>query len=76
MMNRFPDIIRDVRGMGLMLGVELSGDAGEVAAKLRDRNVLVNVTNRTVLRIVPPLNIGEEHIREFLKAFEGVLSGG
>lgn len=69
-----PSIIRDVRGVGLMLGVELSDDAGPVVTALRERKVLVNSTNRTVLRIIPALNIGELHVMEFIRALEEVLA--
>jgi acetylornithine/succinyldiaminopimelate/putrescine aminotransferase len=72
--DSYPALLKDVRGSGLMLGVEATGEAGWIAEKLRERKVLVNVTNRTVLRIVPALNIQVEHVREFLRAFEDVLS--
>jgi acetylornithine aminotransferase len=74
MKRRYPGLIRDVRGMGLMLGVEMNDDAGAIAEEMRRQRVLVNITNRTVLRIVPALNIEEQHIREFLRALEVVLS--
>ena len=72
--KRYPGLIREVRGLGLMLGIEMNGDAAGISERMRERKVLVNVTNRTVLRIVPALNIGEQQIREFLSAFEEVLS--
>jgi len=70
----YPGLIREVRGLGLMLGVEMSDDASRIAGMMRERKVLVNVTDRTVLRIVPALNIAEQQIREFLSAFEEVLA--
>ncbi len=69
-----PSTIRDIRGMGLMLGVELSDDAAPVVEAMRKRKVLVNSTDRTVLRIIPALNIGESHIMQFIQTLEEVLS--
>ena len=53
--------VAEVRGAGLMLGVELAaGDAGAVAAALRERGVLVNAVTPTALRMVPPLVLTAE----------------
>ncbi len=56
------DVIRDVRGMGLMIGVELSFEGREVVALMREQGVLSNVTADTVIRIVPPLVINNEDL--------------
>ena len=48
--------VADVRGLGLLVAVELAaGDAGTVAARLLDRGVLVNAVTPTALRLCPPL---------------------
>jgi acetylornithine/N-succinyldiaminopimelate aminotransferase len=75
MKETFPSKIKEVRGRGLMLGVDLFDEAKVVVDGLRERKVLVNSTDRTVLRIVPALNIQEQHIAEFVEALEKVLSG-
>jgi acetylornithine/succinyldiaminopimelate/putrescine aminotransferase len=69
-----PSTIRDVRGIGLMLGVELFDEARPFVDALRERKVLVNSTDRTVLRIVPALTIEETHVAEFIRALEDVLA--
>ena len=75
--ERFPEIIRDVRGRGLLIGVEiLDAKVGEsLAHRLFDRNVLVAYTlNRPeVIRIEPPLIITRELIDLALERFEESL---
>lgn len=54
--------IRDVRGMGLMLGVELAFEGKDVVTAMREKGVLSNVTAENVIRIVPPLIISDEEL--------------
>src|SRR5690606_2964208 len=56
--------IREVRGMGLMVGVEFEAEAKPLVLDLLDRGVIANVTAERVLRLVPPLNISREDLRE------------
>jgi acetylornithine/N-succinyldiaminopimelate aminotransferase len=74
--RRFPAQIAEVRGRGLMIGIEFRGEAGEVLKGLRARDVLATKAGDTVLRLLPPLVISPRDIREFLSALEAVLAGG
>lgn len=56
--NRYPDRIADVRGVGLMVGLEPVGDARALAADLLHRGLTTSPTVTNVLRLVPPLIIG------------------
>lgn len=56
-----PDKIRDVRGVGLMLGVEPAGDVRAMAAALLEKGLIVSPTVTGVLRFVPPLIITQAH---------------
>ncbi|MBU6436195.1 MAG: aspartate aminotransferase family protein [Betaproteobacteria bacterium] len=47
--------VRDIRGQGLMIGVELAVPCGALVRRALDRGVLINVTNDTVVRLLPPL---------------------
>lgn len=51
---------REVRGRGLMIGIELNCPAGEVKAHALKEGVLINVTHDTVVRLLPPLIIDDE----------------
>jgi acetylornithine/N-succinyldiaminopimelate aminotransferase len=66
----------DVRGMGLMLAMDLnSADlAKRVVAKMLERRILINRTNETVLRFLPPYIIGREHVDIAISALNDILS--
>jgi len=56
------DCIREVRGLGLMLGVELTIPGKEVVEKCRARKLLINCTHKNVLRLMPAINVTKEQI--------------
>jgi putrescine aminotransferase len=74
---RYPHLIEDVRGRGLMLGVEFTdADIGAlVVAELAERGVITafGLNNPKVVRLEPPLIIGREHVDEALSAFSESL---
>lgn len=67
------DIIADVRGKGLMVGVELTKPGAEYVDKFRKAGFLINCTADKVLRFVPPLIITKAEIDEFVKAVDEIL---
>ena len=58
----FPFIISDVRGKGLMLGMELKSECSPVVEACMDRGVLLNCTANNTLRFTPPLIISKSEI--------------
>ena len=52
--------VKDIRGRGLMIGIELDRDASPVKTHCLEQDVLVNVTQETVVRLLPPLIIDED----------------
>jgi len=68
--------IREVRGMGLMLGMELeSADiAKAVVSVLLQNKILINRTHETVLRFLPPYIIQEKHVDHVIRALDSALS--
>ena len=52
--------VREIRGQGLMIGVELAQPCGELVQQALDRGLLINVTADTVVRLLPPLNFSRE----------------
>ena len=68
--------IREVRGMGLMLGLELdSAETAKAAVSILLRNkILINRTHETVLRFLPPYIIREKHVDEVIQALDSALS--
>lgn len=69
-----PDTIRDVRGMGLILGLEPVGDARALAAKLLARGLVTSPTVTNVIRLVPPLVVTEAEVDKALAVLSEVLS--
>ena len=67
------DKIVDVRGHGLMIGVELSENGAAYVDKLREMGFLINCTAGNVLRFVPPLIITEDEIDKFVEALDKAL---
>jgi acetylornithine/succinyldiaminopimelate/putrescine aminotransferase len=63
--KKFPFIV-DVRGLGLIWGVELSIDADAAAKEFLKEGVILNCTKGTTLRLVPPLVVKKEEIDIFL----------
>jgi acetylornithine/succinyldiaminopimelate/putrescine aminotransferase len=60
----FPQRVREVRGIGLMAGMELDRPGDGVVDAMREMGILINCTDTTVLRFLPPLIVKEEHIGE------------
>ena len=66
--------VQQVRGAGLLIGIELeSGNAREISKKLLERGVLVNPANDTVIRIAPALIVSDAQIKKFITIFREVL---
>jgi len=66
-------LIREVRGMGLMVGIELKQKVAPYLKALQDRNILALNAGMTVLRLLPPLVISYEQIDRLVSALEEVL---
>lgn len=71
--NLYPNDIKEIRGKGFMLGVEMKYPGNEIVSKMRERKVLTNCTNSTVLRLLPPLISTKNDIDFFLYNFHKVL---
>ena len=69
----FPNDIKEVRGRGFMIGVELYFEGNKIVEQMRERKVLTNCTSSNVLRILPPLIAGKSEIDFFLYNFHEVL---
>jgi predicted acetylornithine/succinylornithine family transaminase len=69
-------VVAEIRGLGLMIGVELARDATPVVKALRERGVLATKAGDTVVRLLPPLVIKAADVRAFLAAFDAALQSG
>jgi len=55
-------VVKEIRGRGLMIAIELTKSCGEIVAKALERRILINCTSDNVIRLVPPLVIRKEEI--------------
>jgi acetylornithine/N-succinyldiaminopimelate aminotransferase len=70
--RKFPAII-DVRGIGLMIGVELSIPGADIVKMALERGLLLNCAQERVLRFVPPLIVSKKEVDEMLAILTGIL---
>ena len=66
--------IREIRGEGLILGIELSIDGTPFVAEAMRRGLLINCTHDFTLRLLPPFIVTKAQVRDFLRLFESVLA--
>jgi acetylornithine/succinyldiaminopimelate/putrescine aminotransferase len=68
------DFIREVRAMGLMVGVQLSVEGAPFVAEAAKRGLLINCTHEYIIRLLPAFIVTKTQVRAFLKLFETVLA--
>ncbi len=66
-------LIKDIRGVGLLQGIELSVEGKSVVQDCLTRRVLINCTMDRVLRLIPPLIVTQKEIDQLLKVLSDVL---
>ena len=66
-------VVKEVRGEGLMLAVELTISGKEIVKELLKQGFIINCTHDTVLRMLPPFIVTEKQIDKFVKALRPVL---
>ncbi len=71
--QRVPGTIKEVRGKGLMLGIDLTFDGQAVWEALLDKGFICNLTQGTVLRLLPALTVEQAQLDAFLLALEQIL---
>ncbi|MFP3920434.1 MAG: aspartate aminotransferase family protein [Dichotomicrobium sp.] len=69
-----PGMIEEVRGEGLLIGLKCTPPVGNVVAALRAQHMLAVAAGENVVRLVPPLNIGEDEVREACARLDATLS--
>ena len=71
--EEFPKDIKEIRGKGYMVGIEHNYECAKLVEEFRNRGVLVNCTNKNVIRILPPLIAEKEHFDFFISAYREIL---
>ncbi|CAM5543318.1 acetylornithine/N-succinyldiaminopimelate aminotransferase [Aquamicrobium terrae] len=73
--DEFPQVIEEIRGAGLMLGLKCAMPNGKVNQALRDQHLLAVPAGENVIRLLPPLNVADEDIGEALKRIRAAAQG-
>lgn len=71
--GKYPALIKDVRGRGLMVGAEITRPGREIVDECLKYGVIINCTAGKVLRFVPPLIITKQHVDELIPVLDKVL---
>ena len=66
-------MIKDVRGIGLMVGVELNGEGKTIVQNCMEMGLLINCTHVNVLRLMPALNVNKKQIDKAMSILESAL---
>ena len=72
--KKFPKVIKEVRGVGLLIGLQLYNDQTKFIQKLMDNKLLTIRAAENVIRILPPLNVKKEEINIAIKIIKKVCS--
>ena len=67
------DFIKEIRGEGLILGLELSVEGAPIVAEALRRGLVINCTHDFTLRFLPPFIVREREVNQFLEKFESIL---
>jgi len=72
--EKFPKIIKDIRGRGFLIGLQLHKDQSNFIEKLMENKLLTIKASENVVRILPPLNVKKNELDKALKIIEKVCS--
>ncbi|MDI6745216.1 MAG: acetylornithine transaminase [Thermodesulfovibrionales bacterium] len=72
--KEYPAVIADIRGMGLLVGMEITMDGSSIVKACMEKGLLLNCTAGNVLRFTPPLIVHERDIDSMLDILDEVLS--
>ncbi|CCO07842.1 acetylornithine transaminase [Desulforamulus hydrothermalis] len=68
--------VKEVRGLGLMLGMELTVEGKEIVARCQEQGLLINCTNGNVLRFLPPLTVSRQEADQAMAILEQAMAAG
>jgi acetylornithine/N-succinyldiaminopimelate aminotransferase len=74
MKNKYPKVIKEIRGRGLLIGIQLYSDQTKFIKKLMENKLLTIRAAENVVRILPPLNVKKNEIDQALKIIKKVCS--
>ena len=70
--NDYPKVVKEIRGVGFLIGIQIKTDQSKFINNLRKNNLLTIKANENVVRILPPLNVKLSEINLALKIIRRV----
>jgi len=71
--SNYPNKIKEVRGLGLIVGMELKGEGEEIVRRCFEQGILINCTQKKVLRFLPPLTINNDDVNKLVITLDKIL---
>jgi acetylornithine aminotransferase len=68
------NLVKEIRGQGLMIGIELKSDCGELVGQALAEGLLINVTAGSVIRLLPPLILTESEADQIVAILKKLIS--
>ena len=72
--EKYPKVIKEIRGRGLLIGIQLYKDQSKFIKKLMDNKLLTIRAAENVVRILPPLNVKKNELDQALKIIKKVCN--
>jgi len=72
--TKYPDLVKEVRVIGLMAGLEVAQEGSTIVQKMLDEGILINCTAEKVLRFLPPLIVEKNEIDLLIRALDEAIS--
>jgi acetylornithine/N-succinyldiaminopimelate aminotransferase len=72
--TKFPSVVKEIRGKGLLLGMELTTEGDPIVRACLEKGLLINCTAGNVLRFIPALIVQRKDIDQLIDALQGILS--
>jgi acetylornithine/succinyldiaminopimelate/putrescine aminotransferase len=71
--EEFPNLVVEVRGKGLRIGIELTTDVAPIVKACLEKGLLINSTSGNVLRFIPPLIVQKKDIEHLIDVLHGIF---
>ncbi|NQU73772.1 MAG: aspartate aminotransferase family protein [Candidatus Omnitrophica bacterium] len=72
--KKYPSIITTIKGLGVMIGVELAVEGDEIVSECRQEGLLINCTQKNILRIMPPIIVKKGEVKKAIKVLDDILA--
>ena len=73
-MAKYPKLVTEVRGKGLIIGMETTLDGRDIVSRCLEKGLIINFTRDTVLRFLPPLIVEKQHIDRCMQVLDEIFA--